>query len=659
MIGELTLNTFSTTPVVKKTRTARQDKKQELCPNPNVFDISLDETRRNFEDSQNGRKRKRREKDYDTTDFQNSNHKFNKQKNLVTSLFGGNPEVPKLPRKGKMNDGKALSLFSDLTFENAGIHPFMVSNLEKILEACQMTQVQRKSIPMLLTGNDVLVRSHTGSGKTLAYSVPIIQALQEERPKISRAQGVLALIIVPTRELALQTYEWLIKLVKPFQWLVPGVLSGGEKKKSEKARLRKGVTVLVSTPGRLVDHIGSTAVCSLARVRQTVLLSATLSPGVERLAGIALREERLFVDADTDEVTMEITEDAVLSVPSSLQQWAMAIPAKLRLVALTAFIAAKCELTEERKILVFCATQDMVDYLTPLLATCLATQDSTEETEEEDSDGEVESGEANLNVKIKTDIKFFRLHGSMGQKDRMEVFKTFRDSSSGVLICTDVASRGLDLPQVDWIVQFTAPQTVQDYVHRVGRTARVGAKGSALIFLAPSETAYVSQLHKHGIHIKEMNAEKVLDSLLDLVPCFSKQRKHSRRKVWKPTVEAVATALQIQYEKLVMNDMTLHELACKAYVSFVRFYASFPKVPDQCFHYKALHLGHYAKSFALRDPPSSIGGIGKRSWERTREQNRHHYNAKPDRTRTAKKTTGKPTKDRTKELLISEYASGL
>ena len=134
-----------------------------------------------------------------------------------------------------------------------------------------MTEAQYSSIPLLLKRKDVLVKSQTGSGKTLAYAIPIVQTLQQISPKIDRTSGILALVIVPTRELVLQTYTWFVKILKPFTWVVASYLMGGEKKKSEKARIRKGVNILVSTPGRLLDHLSSTKNLNLGRLQWLVL----------------------------------------------------------------------------------------------------------------------------------------------------------------------------------------------------------------------------------------------------------------------------------------------------------------------------------------------------------------------------------------------------
>ena len=152
-----------------------------------------------------------------------------------------------------------------------GLAPALVVALAARLNAHTLTKVQVLVLPVLLAGKDALVRARTGAGKTLAFAVPLVHRLQAVRPGITRANGPIALVVTPTRELALQTLAVLQKIMRPFVHIVPGAVTGGERKKSQKARLRKGINILVGTPGRLLDHIRSTACLSLARVQCVVL----------------------------------------------------------------------------------------------------------------------------------------------------------------------------------------------------------------------------------------------------------------------------------------------------------------------------------------------------------------------------------------------------
>ncbi|XP_033321802.2 ATP-dependent DNA helicase DDX31 [Megalopta genalis] len=704
---------------------------------------------------------------------------FHKTIGKVSSLFGHNPEIPNIGQRlvKPINE----PVFTGTTFEDLNIHPFTISNLKQNMDITEMTIVQQKTIPRILSGKDILVRSQTGSGKTLAYALPIVEFLQKARPKLSRSSGMKALIVVPTRELALQTYECFLKLIKPFTWIVPGYLAGGEKRKAEKARLRRGCNILVGTPGRLLDHIQRTAALKLGNVkyfvldeadrmfdmgyekdisgivsalkvstpnentdydamkmlrqntkkvftedevedmdrkldtsreiedeseaeydanepvnqrqkyhssseddsnddepfikvkkfaqekilpnndddddhedagvvdnqsrRQTILLSATLTQAVEKLAGLTMVKP-VFVDAAQEnlkligDATSGVNEDLV--VPQSVTQTYIVTPPKLRMVTLSAYIAGKCQSHGQHKMLVFMATQDMVDYHTEILSSVLG---KPVDDEDEDSDPLV-------------DVEFFKLHGSMTQKDRTEVFKTFRQARSGVLLCTDVAARGLDLPKVDDVVQYTGPISATDYVHRIGRTARAGSSGTATIFLTPPEIEFVRMLESRRIRIKQESMDDVLGNLLTPL-C-----KHS-------SAHGAAIALQNEFETLVLEESKLRGRAVKAYISWMRFYSSYPRNMREAFNRKELHLGHYAKSFALRETPQRIGGIAKKLREKEgdpqQQQHRNQLaNERPDdgvpgkRQRAAREQQPKSRSLKNVRMLnTSEYGSGL
>ncbi|XP_076675298.1 ATP-dependent DNA helicase DDX31 isoform X2 [Andrena cerasifolii] len=609
-----------------------------------------------------------------------------KSSGKISSLFGHNPEIPNIGQRlvKPINE----PVFAGTNFTDLDVHPFTISNLEQNMSITKMTIVQQKAMPQVFSGKDILIRSQTGSGKTLAYALPIVELLHKVRPKLNRNSGLRALTVVPTRELALQTYECFLKLTKPFTWIVPGYLAGGEKRKAEKARLRKGCNILVGTPGRLLDHIQRTEALKLGDVkyfvldeadrlldmgyekdisgivsalkvstpnestdydamkmlrqnakktftdedvehleagtdskkeaenddannsqseddenkdsakekqvyhssseddseedepfvkskktdrrkvpsssieknesnslessiqpkeddndrkdlsrRQTILLSATLTQAVEKLAGLTM-DHPVFVDAAKENLeksgdeTSDLNEDLI--VPQSVVQSYIVTPPKLRMVTLSAYIAGKCQSHGQHKILIFMATQDMVDYHTEILSSVL-----TKPVDEDNDDSDP-----------LVDVEFFRLHGSMTQKDRTDVFKTFRLAKSGVLLCTDVAARGLDFPKVDCIVQYTGPTSARDYVHRIGRTARAGSSGSATIFLTPAEIEFVRMLESRRIRIKQESMDDVLDKLLTPLSIHS-------------SAHNAAVALQNEFENLVLEGSKLREKACK------------------------------------------------------------------------------------------------
>merc|ERR1719195_528097 len=340
---------------------------------------------------------------------------------------------------------------------------------------------------------------------------------------------------------------------------------------------------------------------------------------------------------------------------------------------MSAFLLWKCRFSKPRKNVEFMSTQDMVDFDHELLDRCLNNnhQEEDEEEEKEDYDENtkemiekknmvVDAGkkqEKKKNVSTikqqqKQQLKLFKLHGSMDQKDRLKILERIKSAEDCVLFCTDVAARGLDLPQVDWIVQYTAPTCVSDYVHRVGRTARIGARGSSVIFLLPSEAEFVKMLEGSKIPLAEMTLELVLSKLLRSGITGSQGRRPA-------SVEEAATNLQMRMESAVVKSPELHQAACQAYVSFVRSYASYPREARNVFCFKDLHLGHCAKSFALRDPPSKITGIGKGNradkgnWVEKQEKR------SKDLKREEKIIKAQKRRIDQKSLIMSEYSSGL
>ncbi|XP_023392314.1 probable ATP-dependent RNA helicase DDX31 isoform X1 [Pteropus vampyrus] len=444
------------------------------------------------------------------------------------------------------------------------------------------------SIPVLLEGRDALVRSQTGSGKTLAYCIPVVQSLQAMKTKIQRSDGPYALVLVPTRELALQSFDIFQKLLKPFTWIVPGVLMGGEKRKSEKARLRKGINILISTPGRLVDHIKSTKNIHFSRVqwlivdeadrildlgfekditvilnavnaecqkRQNVLLSATLTEGVAQLADISLLNpvsisvlEEGYGQANPQgggalEVSAPQTSDELdsFAIPEGLDQHVTLVPSKLRLVSLAAFILQKCAFAADQKMIVFFPSCELVEFHYTLFVQTLLPRPGAPAV------APLPSGS--------TQLKFLRLHGGLEQEDRIAVFQEFSHSKTGILLCTDVAARGLDLPQVTWIVQYNAPSSPAEYVHRVGRTARIGCRGSSLLILAPSEAEYVNSLASHKINVSEIKMEDIL-SVLTRDDCFPGKQwgKQKPRALSPQGIRERATVLQTVFEDYVHSS---------------------------------------------------------------------------------------------------------
>ncbi|XP_039515733.1 probable ATP-dependent RNA helicase DDX31 [Pimephales promelas] len=592
----------------------------------------------------------------------------------TSSLFRNNPEIPDVlsPAVNLVKE----KVFTSNTFEELNLHPHLVATLHKVLNVTSMTSVQKQTIPVLMSGKDAVVRSQTGSGKTLAYGIPVVQFLQAMQPKVKRSDGPLAVVIVPTRELALQSFQMFQKLLKPFTWIVPGVLMGGEKRKAEKARLRKGINILISTPGRLVDHIKNTLSIAFSAVhwlildeadrtldlgfekdltlilnalnatglaRQNVLLSATLTEGLSRLASISMKDPvSIHVSegsGETVEACPQATPQALsdsYAVPERLQQHVVVVPSKLHLVCLAAFILTKCKFEQRQKLIVFISSCEAVEFLLTLFTAVLCENPNT------------------ASSKRTSYLNFYRLHGNMRQEERTEMYQEFSKCKTGILLCTDVAARGLDLPQVTWIIQYNPPVSAVEYVHRVGRTARIGAQGSSLLFLTPSEAAFVDVLANHNISLSEMKMVDILATLMKDERFKGRGKWDSKRSgaAFEQEVRERATVLQTDFENYVHANNESLQTAKSALQSFLRAYTTYPSSLKHIFHIRNLHLGHAAKSFGLRDAPQGLASSITTNPTNSKDSKKGKDKAK----RPPKKLT---SKERVSNLMRSEYLSGI
>jgi len=544
----------------------------------------------------------------------------------------------------------SVSSFGD---EALKLLPALVENLQHKFGASNMTHVQKGSIPAILQGADVLLRARTGTGKTLAYLVPIVQYLANRDERIPREQGTHALVVVPTRELAVQVHDVLTNMLRPFHWLVPGIIMGGEKKKSEKARIRKGLHVITGTPGRLTDHMSSTEclnvhpiqflvldeadrlmdlgfekdiakICNFVKTKrddflrarlQTILVSATLDDKVKELAFTTLSNPLLVSDDSSkknaqgvigldDEATGEEADansgdpNQKFSLPTRLRQYWMPVQCKRRLLSLCAFLRQRSVPSSRPcKAIIFVASVAEVKFLHYVLARAALPDtwrsDGGDAAPERDSDDEDEEDNPAL-----LSLPVSALHGDMVQGDRTSTFLSFLSADRGVLVCTDVAARGLDFPKVDWIIQYDPPTDVEEYVHRCGRTARMTCEGDALLFLMPHEEQYVQVLQKHSLRLTPLPAA----SLLSVVKGGGKPKEKHGSAEYDQDFLGMQRAL----EDIVSTDPDASDFARAAYTSFMRAYATHPRATKHIFHTKALHFGHVASSFALREPPKRI-----------------------------------------------------
>ncbi|KAK8081215.1 hypothetical protein PG997_009033 [Apiospora hydei] len=531
------------------------------------------------------------------------------------------------------------------TFHALGLSKRIAHHLSTKLEMKAPTSIQKNTIPQLVSSDsDAFLQAETGSGKTLSYLLPIVQrimALSHDEDgtstgtKIHRNSGLFAMILAPTRELCKQIATVLEKLLRCAPWIVSTTVIGGESKKSEKARLRKGVNILIATPGRLTDHLDHTKVLDVGTVRWlvldegdrlmemgfedelkmivskireeglktknedgvlldrlpqrrvTVLCSATMKMTAQRLGEISL-QDAVHVTASKSDPESAETNDAVFSAPAQLKQTYIITAAKPRLITLLALLKS----TFARKGSVMKAI---------IFISCA---DSTAGTVAE---------AAYITSPANHKIALFKLHGSLPQPIRTATLKAFHEESDPcVLITTDIASRGLDVPTVDLVIEYDPAFAVDDHVHRIGRTARAGRPGKAVLFLQPgSEEGYLA--HLQAAMTGQSSESIIQKSFITPIMLPKKSGTDSEAPVLQSDKSAMkrAEALQLHIEQRLLdekNGAKLLDAARQGFRSYIRAYATHVKDERKYFDITQLHLGHTAKSFGLREAPGGIGG---------------------------------------------------
>lgn len=370
-----------------------------------------------------------------------------------------------------------------------------------------LTPVQRESIPQALAGRDVLAAAPTGSGKTLAFVIPLLESLW--RSKWSTDDALGAIVLAPTRELALQIFEVLRK-VAHFHTISAGLVIGGKQFEGERNSVG-GMNVLVATPGRLLHHLDTVADIDCASLqmlvldeadrildlgfektldailehlpkeRQTLLFSATQTKSVKALARLSLRSPQyVSVMARTEQEREEMEQKGgdgqgdnaqIVGTPLRLAQSYTVVPSHEKLGVLWSFL--KTHLSS--KIIVFFATGKQVRFSFETFC------------------------------KMRPGISLLHLHGNMKQLRRTDVYDAFTRTKNAALFATDIASRGLDFPNVDWVVQVDCPDDVPTYIHRVGRTARFRSNGRAMLFLSQGkEQVFLERLAEKGVSLNHV-----------------------------------------------------------------------------------------------------------------------------------------------------------
>jgi ATP-dependent RNA helicase DeaD len=337
------------------------------------------------------------------------------------------------------------------------------------------TPIQREAIPVLLAGRDLVAQAATGTGKTAAFALPMLDRIRRDGP--SRTGGVRGLVLVPTRELAMQVAEAIQKYAKGVGLSVVAVY-GGASMDQQLRSLKRGVDIVVATPGRALDHMRrstlkldglqvlvldeademldmgfaedlETIMNATPSTRQTSLFSATIPA---RIAAIARRHL-----TNPTRVTLAREKTAAGAVPL-VRQVGYIVPRPRKAAAL----AQVLELEKPKSAIVFCRTRHEVDSLTETL--------------------KVRGHRAQA------------LHGGMMQRQRDRVMQLFREGHADLLIATDVAARGLDIEHLSHVINYDAPPSPESYIHRIGRTGRIGREGVAITLVDPREKSLMRNI---------------------------------------------------------------------------------------------------------------------------------------------------------------------
>jgi len=486
-------------------------------------------------------------------------------------------EAEEPPKKKSIATEKPFVHTVDHSWESLKVTP-KVAEAIKELGFERMTEVQARTIPLLLEGHDVVAGAKTGSGKTLAFLLPALNLIHSAQLKPRNGTGVF--IITPTRELAIQIYGVCRDLMGDSRFSQTyGIVIGGANKHSEAVKLKKGVSILVATPGRLLDHLQSTPfkfeTClaliideadriletgfeeDMKRIlkiipakRQTMLFSATQTQKTEDLMRLAFRGRPKFV---------EIASASEHSTADRIEQGYCVLDQEMKFRILFSFLKRN----RSKKIVVFFSTCKAVKFYSEL---------------------------CNF-----IDLPVLELHGQLKQKKRTTTFFEFVNLDKGVLLCTNVAARGLDIPEVDWIIQYDPCDDPKEYIHRVGRTARgLKGEGKALLFLLAQELGYLQELRDLRVPVKE----------------------------YKFPSSKVAN-IQTKLEDLVSKVYHLHKLAREAYRSFIQCYAQQKK---PIFDVYKLDLVGVAKSFGFAVPPNvNLANVSLKGNKKNKKRKHRNY----------------------------------
>ncbi|KAG0681835.1 nucleolar DEAD-box protein required for synthesis of 60S ribosomal subunit [Pichia californica] len=448
--------------------------------------------------------------------------------------FGGNSKDDELKEEGDSaeaiakyydeDEGTAAKEQAHKTFQSLQLSRPILKALSA-LNYSLPTPIQSASIPIALLGRDIVAGAVTGSGKTAAYIIPVIERLLYKPAKIAKTRVI---VLTPTRELAIQVADVGRKLGQFVQNLSFGLAVGGLNLRQQEQELKKRPDIVIATPGRLIDHIRNSPSFSVDDVeivimdeadrmleegfekemqeivellptkRQTMLFSATMNSSIKQLISWSLQKPvRIMIDPPKTSASGLIQEFVRVRKRDELK------PALLYTIL--------SKLDPKQRIIIFISTKDMCHKL------------------------RIKLGLLGLRVG--------ELHGGLSQEQRLKSVTLFKNSTVPILLCTDLAARGLDIPKIEVVINFDMPKTHEIYLHRVGRTARAGRDGLSISFVgeAKRERAIVREVVKNVEESKKGKAfgrnadwdeidrvDKILESKKDLIDEIVDEEKHEK-----------------------------------------------------------------------------------------------------------------------------------
>ncbi|WP_337484417.1 DEAD/DEAH box helicase, partial [Porcipelethomonas sp.] len=409
-----------------------------------------------------------------------------------------------------------------MQFKELGLSEELLSAV-KSMGFDEMTEIQEKSIPVIMKGLDIIGRSNTGTGKTAAFGIPVIEKILQ-----NDSDFIQTLILCPTRELAQQACEEIKKFSKYKNWVKPLAIFGGVSIDKQIYQLKRGVNIIIGTPGRIIDHINrhtlklqnlKTIVLDEAdemlqmgfredienilqyipKERQTILFSATMPPEILAITH-KYQNNPILIKTNTKSKTVE-----------SIEQYYYIVPMGKKFDALDLLLIKN----QPKSSMIFCNTKKMVDELT--------------------------------NIMVSKGYKAAGIHGDMKQLQRTSVMNSFKSGKTSILVATDVAARGIDVNGIDAVFNFDLPQDNEYYIHRIGRTGRAGKSGTAYTLVCNRKQ--VSDLNMIAKNTKSVIKESELPNKSELVDIeienYEKFISHlADKKIYKESYDLINSLLE-------------------------------------------------------------------------------------------------------------------